>query len=60
MAIRGKKRRTLEQIEEDEKKKQIAEKDNKERKEKVYCRDCNQTVTKKCINHLNCFHNQMQ
>lgn len=62
MGIRGKKRRTLEEIEEDKKKKQLAEKDNKEKAkiDKVECNRCGQTVKTPCTNVMTCFHYSMQ
>lgn len=65
MAIRGKKKRTLEQIKEDEIKKQLSEKDNKEKgktttkKSHEVCDKC--TVgCKPCRNVMTCFHFGMQ
>lgn len=60
MGKRGKKKRTLEQIALDDKAAKLAKKDNKEKKDRVYCNECTQYVEKICTNHINCFHNQMQ
>jgi len=63
MAIRGKKKRTLEQIKEDETKKQLSEKDNKQKNSKeekdLVCTKCN-VGCKPCTNVMYCFHFSMQ
>ena len=62
----GKKKRTLEKIQEDDKKKQLAEKDNKEKKAtkakviKVKCDRCGLTLENPCRNIMTCIHYGMQ